>query len=118
MLLLPLVQVAPEGITVWNPGFDVTPAALISGIITGVEGFRQPRCGKPSQADAELLSVAERGVIYPTKRQGQNGQSVVCFDAPGYFQQNSDRYYSGVSRRIVGGGRPLTETQLHLLSAE
>ncbi|KAH9302917.1 hypothetical protein KI387_014500, partial [Taxus chinensis] len=27
-------QVAPSGISVWNPAFDVTPANLISGIIT------------------------------------------------------------------------------------
>lgn len=27
-------QVAPEGIQVWNPCFDVTPAALIEGVIT------------------------------------------------------------------------------------
>jgi methylthioribose-1-phosphate isomerase len=27
-------QTAPEGIEVYNPAFDVTPAALISGIIT------------------------------------------------------------------------------------
>lgn len=27
-------RVAPEGITVWNPAFDVTPAALITGIVT------------------------------------------------------------------------------------
>jgi methylthioribose-1-phosphate isomerase len=27
-------QTAPEGIKVYNPAFDVTPAALITGIIT------------------------------------------------------------------------------------
>lgn len=27
-------QVAASGISVWNPAFDVTPASLISGIIT------------------------------------------------------------------------------------
>jgi len=27
-------RIAPEGIDVWNPAFDVTPAALITGIIT------------------------------------------------------------------------------------
>ncbi|MCI0349910.1 MAG: S-methyl-5-thioribose-1-phosphate isomerase, partial [Acidobacteriales bacterium] len=27
-------QIAPEGIKVYNPAFDVTPAALIAGIIT------------------------------------------------------------------------------------
>lgn len=28
------IQVAPQEIAVWNPGFDVTPASLITGIIT------------------------------------------------------------------------------------
>ncbi|MBL4844036.1 MAG: S-methyl-5-thioribose-1-phosphate isomerase [Planctomycetes bacterium] len=27
-------QIAPEGVPTWNPAFDVTPAALIAGIIT------------------------------------------------------------------------------------
>jgi methylthioribose-1-phosphate isomerase len=31
------VSLAPEGISVWNPAFDVTPASLISGVITEVE---------------------------------------------------------------------------------
>jgi methylthioribose-1-phosphate isomerase len=30
------VRVAAEGINIWNPAFDVTPAALIDGIITEV----------------------------------------------------------------------------------
>jgi len=48
--------VAPEGVGVWNPAFDVTPAANVSAIITeaGVarppfeEGLRQLRRGTPS----------------------------------------------------------------------
>jgi len=28
------VRVAPEGVEVWNPAFDVTPAPLIKAIIT------------------------------------------------------------------------------------
>ena len=27
-------RLAPEGASVWNPAFDVTPAALVTGIIT------------------------------------------------------------------------------------
>jgi methylthioribose-1-phosphate isomerase len=27
-------RMAPEGASVWNPAFDVTPAALVAGIIT------------------------------------------------------------------------------------
>lgn len=33
---------APEHISVWNPAFDVTPAELISGIITERGVFREP----------------------------------------------------------------------------
>jgi methylthioribose-1-phosphate isomerase len=28
------VQIAPDGIDVWNPSFDVTPNALVTGIVT------------------------------------------------------------------------------------
>lgn len=28
------IRVAAEGIEVWNPGFDVTPGSLISGLVT------------------------------------------------------------------------------------
>jgi methylthioribose-1-phosphate isomerase len=36
------VQVAPAGVAAWNPAFDVTPAALISGFITDVGVLRPP----------------------------------------------------------------------------
>lgn len=35
-------RVAPEGCPVWNPGFDVTPAALIRAIITERAAYRAP----------------------------------------------------------------------------
>ena len=35
-------QVAPDGAAVWNPAFDVTPHALIAGIITEKGIFRPP----------------------------------------------------------------------------
>jgi len=35
-------QFAPEGASAWNPAFDVTPAGLISGIITEQGVFRPP----------------------------------------------------------------------------
>jgi methylthioribose-1-phosphate isomerase len=34
-------QIAPEGVKVYNPAFDVTPARLIAGIITE-KGLIQP----------------------------------------------------------------------------
>ena len=39
------VQTAPDGVKTWNPAFDVTPHALLTGIIT------------------------ERGVVYPPFRE-------------------------------------------------
>lgn len=42
-------RIAAEGITCWNPAFDVTPASLITGIITEIGVF------KPS----ELINAKE-----------------------------------------------------------
>jgi len=36
------VQIAPDGISVYNPAFDVTPASFISAIITDAGVFRYP----------------------------------------------------------------------------
>jgi methylthioribose-1-phosphate isomerase len=36
------VRVAPEGVSVWNPAFDVTPARLVSAIITDRGVLRPP----------------------------------------------------------------------------
>ena len=36
------VRIAPEGIPVWNPAFDVTPHALITAIITEAGVIRPP----------------------------------------------------------------------------
>ena len=36
------VRVAPEGVGVYNPAFDVTPAALITAIITDRGVLRPP----------------------------------------------------------------------------
>jgi len=63
-MLMLFVQVAPDGIGVWNPGFDVTPASLITGIIT------------------------EKGMIYPTQRTDAEGNKVVYFDVAGFFKQD------------------------------
>lgn len=41
-------RVVPEGISVWNPSFDVTPASLIAGIVTD-EGVIK----RPSSADGQ-----------------------------------------------------------------
>jgi len=36
------VRMAPEGVKAWNPAFDVTPACLVTGIITDAGVFRPP----------------------------------------------------------------------------
>ncbi len=46
------VPVAPAGCPVWNPGFDVTPGALITAIITERAVFRGPYCFELSGASA------------------------------------------------------------------
>jgi len=56
-------QIAPEGITVWNPAFDVTPGALITAIVT------------------------EKGVIYPCQCT-ETGANV--FDVAGFLEHLAD----------------------------
>ncbi len=48
---------APAGVNVYNPAFDVTPAALITGIITE-QGVIRP---VNRQTIADMLSRAKRG---------------------------------------------------------
>lgn len=40
------VAIAAEGINVWNPAFDVTPAELIDGIITEIGVAEKNENGK------------------------------------------------------------------------
>lgn len=40
------VAIAAEGINVWNPAFDVTPAELIDGIITEIGVAEKDESGK------------------------------------------------------------------------
>jgi methylthioribose-1-phosphate isomerase len=39
------ISIAANGIGVWNPAFDVTPAELIDGIITEVGVFEKDSAG-------------------------------------------------------------------------
>ena len=48
-------RMAPEGIAVWNPCFDVTPAKLISGIVTELDVL-EPQC---SAAGEVVFHVTE-----------------------------------------------------------
>ncbi|CAF0964362.1 unnamed protein product [Rotaria sordida] len=52
------INLAPEGVQVWNPAFDVTPASLITGIITEHGVF------KPDELEEKLLNL-QRSLISP-----------------------------------------------------
>lgn len=46
-------RVTPDGIKVWNPAFDVTPAALITGVVT--EQGLVPQSSEPTTFDVPAL---------------------------------------------------------------
>jgi methylthioribose-1-phosphate isomerase len=54
-------RIAPEGTSVWNPAFDVTPAELVTGIVTE-EGVLRPPFG-PALAAAAATREARRGPV-------------------------------------------------------
>jgi methylthioribose-1-phosphate isomerase len=51
-------QLAPEGASVWNPAFDVTPHHLIAGIITERGIFRAPYTESLVRAFQEAATLA------------------------------------------------------------
>jgi methylthioribose-1-phosphate isomerase len=51
------MRVAAEGIEVWNPGFDVTPGELISGLVTE-KGVCVKEEGKPFDVPAFCAKFA------------------------------------------------------------
>ena len=53
-------QLAPDGALVWNPSFDVTPNALIAGIITERGIFRPPYQESLKSAFESLAAQASR----------------------------------------------------------
>lgn len=59
------VPLAPEGVSVWNPAFDVTPAELISGIITEFGVY---------EASAEALRSVKL-LSYKGVRDGAEGEA-------------------------------------------
>jgi methylthioribose-1-phosphate isomerase len=46
-------RVAPEGVGVWNPAFDVTPAELITGIITDIGIFKPSEISRFQSSGSE-----------------------------------------------------------------
>ncbi|MHB8910766.1 MAG: S-methyl-5-thioribose-1-phosphate isomerase [Syntrophales bacterium] len=53
------VRTAPEGITVWNPAFDVTPHEYITAIITEAGVIRPPFREGLTQCSASICGTAE-----------------------------------------------------------
>jgi len=54
-------RIAPEGIAVWNPSFDVTPCTLITGVITEL-GVAESRPGLDKDSIIDMPSfLRERG---------------------------------------------------------
>lgn len=52
-------KIAPDGIQVWNPSFDVTPCALIAGVITELGVI------EPEVADAKGMSANAADPVIP-----------------------------------------------------
>jgi len=50
-------RIAPEGVKVRNPAFDVTPAKYVTGIITEKGVFRPEDLHKLNKEDADLKSI-------------------------------------------------------------
>jgi Initiation factor 2 subunit family len=65
---------APQEVAVWNPAFDVTPARLITGIITEL-GVISPRTTHGASAGASAGATAA----------GSGG--VLDFDVAGFLRQ-------------------------------
>lgn len=84
------IPIAPEGIAVWNPGFDVTPCSLITGVITeigvaeaaedaGVDGIIDlPRFLRESKRE-DLCSLAAIPVGVPSGYKALSEEGVVAY---------------------------------------
>ena len=57
-----IVSIAANGIDVWNPAFDVTPAELIDGIITEIGVVEKDSSGK---FDLRMAMEAHKEGIKP-----------------------------------------------------
>ena len=64
-------RLAPEAAGVWNPAFDVTPAALVTAFITDAGVLRPPF----ETSIAVALAAAERGERRPLSRSGSPAAS-------------------------------------------
>lgn len=66
-------KIAPDGIAVWNPSFDVTPCSLIRGVITEV-GVAE------SKGDADVIDIA--AFLRSQGLEGRTVGAVAPTDAP------------------------------------
>ena len=57
-------RAAPEGFPVWNPAFDVTPARLVTGLVTE-RGIIAPSREALARAFAERDTAAVSGTSKP-----------------------------------------------------
>ena len=53
------IQTAPDGVKIYNPAFDVTPAGLISGIVTEKGVIAPVTAGRIAQFAQKEQGVAE-----------------------------------------------------------
>lgn len=58
------VKIAPDGIAAWNPAFDVTPAALITAIVTD-KGVLWPKQPMKKEFDVKAFCESSGKVTYP-----------------------------------------------------
>ena len=56
-------RVAAAGVAVWNPSFDVTPAALVTGGIITEVGMVKRRVGEDGGVSFDVKAAVELGVL-------------------------------------------------------
>ncbi|CAJ0847817.1 266_t:CDS:2 [Entrophospora sp. SA101] len=66
------IRVPPKGVKVWNPSFDVTPAELITAIVTEVGVMVKKDGVKEFDLVEELIGLAEEGRVVIAKRYGDD----------------------------------------------
>ena len=101
-------RVAAEGIDVWNPSFDVTPAALLTGVITEHGVIEKNASGLFPVAD--FVAQAKGGTLTVAKPSGPPGfialncETVLDYAAS---KENVAKVLGGASTRASWSGWPL-----------
>lgn len=102
------VQVAPEGIAVWNPGFDVTPAALITGIITE-KGVIYPSSSVANRNGGGNNKAVNGGGKSSTNN--KSGEAAVAFDVQGFLQDEGAHRLPSSSAPSSSSSTPATKEE-------